>query len=65
MISLFKDQFKNAYVENGKKLLRKMISEGKNLDTDHRIQKIFDERFITDTVRNALATGNWGKSATG
>ena len=65
MISLFKDQFKNTYVENGKKLLRKMISEGKNLDTDHRIQKIFDESSITNTMRNALATGNWGKSATG
>ena len=26
---------------------------------------LFDNRPITDTLRNALATGNWGKSMTG
>lgn len=26
---------------------------------------IFDNRYITDTLRNSLATGNWGKSLQG
>jgi DNA-directed RNA polymerase II subunit RPB2 len=65
LISLFKEQFKNQYIENAKKLLRKMFSEGKNIDGKMRIQKVFDDKLITDPIRNALATGNWGRSATG
>lgn len=29
------------------------------------MERIFDERTITDPIRNSLATGNWGKSNIG
>ncbi len=29
LINLFKDQFKNTYVENGKKIIRRKIHQGK------------------------------------
>lgn len=29
------------------------------------MEKVFDERKITDPIRNSLATGNWGKSNIG
>lgn len=30
-----------------------------------KMERIFNERDITDPIRNSLATGNWGKSSTG
>lgn len=64
LINLFKDQFKNAYVENGKKIIKRKIHQGK-YDLDKSVELIFDPRAITNTLRNSLATGNWGKSMTG
>lgn len=64
LITLFKDQFKNTYVENGKKIIKRKIHQGK-YDLDKSVELIFDPRAITMTLRNSLATGNWGKSMTG
>ncbi len=64
LINLFKDQFKNTYIQNGKKIIRRKINSG-NYDLDKSIEMIFDPRSITNTLRNSLATGNWGKSMTG
>lgn len=64
MINLFKDQFKNSFVENGKKIIRRRINQLK-FELDKNVQLIFDPRAITNTLRNSLATGNWGKSMTG
>ena len=61
LIQLFKQHFKNSYIEGAKKILKKDISEKKEIKPD----KAFDDRMITDPIRNALATGNWGKSNTG
>lgn len=64
MISLFKEQFKNSFVENAKKTIRRKLHNNKT-DISKFIDKIFDPTPITNTLRNALATGNWGKSMTG
>lgn len=64
LTNLFKDQFKNSYVQNGKKIIRRKISTGR-YEIDRSVQLIFDSRSITNTLRNSLATGNWGKSMTG
>ena len=64
LINLFKDQFKNSFVENGKKIIRRRINQLK-FELDKNVELIFDPRAITNTLRNSLATGNWGKSMTG
>lgn len=66
MTNLFKEQFKNSYIENAKKIIRRKLHSGSNkLDLEKNIELVFDPRPITMTLRNALATGNWGKSMTG
>ena len=64
MTNLFKEQFKNTYVENAKKIIRRKLHSGK-FELEKNIELVFDPRPITTTLRNALATGNWGKSMTG
>ena len=65
MIQLFKEQFKNSFIEGARKTLRKALTKTNRKERDIKIDLIFDSRPITDTLRNALATGNWGKSMTG
>jgi len=65
MIQLFKEQFKNSFIEGARKTLRKALTKTNKKERDIKIDLIFDSRPITDTLRNALATGNWGKSMTG
>lgn len=61
LITLFKEHFKNGFIEGAKKILRKDICEKKEIRPD----KSFDDRSITEPIRNALATGNWGRSTSG
>lgn len=65
MIQLFKEQFKNSFIDGAKKTLRRALTKTNKKEKDIKIELIFDSRPITDTLRNALATGNWGKSMTG
>ena len=65
MIQLFKEQFKNSFIDGAKKTLRRALTKTNKKEKDIKIDLIFDSRPITDTLRNALATGNWGKSMTG
>lgn len=65
LISQFKEHFKNNFIEGAKILLRKRISDGKRNLSLEKMERIFDERTITDPIRNSLATGNWGKSNIG
>lgn len=64
MIGLFKDQFKNSYIKNAEKLIRRKLHD-KKAEIEKQVELIFDPRPITTTLRTALATGNWGKSLTG
>ena len=64
MTKLFKEQFKKSYIENAKKIIRRKLHSGK-FELEKNIELVFDPRPITMTLRNALATGNWGKSMTG
>ena len=57
---LFRDRFVKSYLSNGQKILQKMFNDGKNIGSDTRIERIFDEKSITDPIRTALSTGNWG-----
>lgn len=61
LVTLFKEHFKNGFIESAKRILRKEVTEDKSVNPD----KAFDEKMITDPIRNALATGNWGKSTAG
>lgn len=65
LISQFKEHFKNSFIEGAKFILRKSIIEGKKSLLEEKMEKIFDERKITDPIRSSLATGNWGKSSIG
>lgn len=67
LVTLFKEHFKNSFVEGAKKVLRRILDENKSeklLDSKD-LERIFDEKAITNPIKNALATGNWGKSSTG
>lgn len=67
MVTLFKEHFKNSFIESAKKVIKKSLEELKSdgmLDNKN-LERIFDEKSITNPIKNALATGNWGKSSTG
>jgi len=53
----------DSYVRNGKEQIRKLLNKGKGKTKN--LEDVLDESIITNTIRNALATGNWGKSLSG
>jgi DNA-directed RNA polymerase beta subunit len=64
LLNLFKDQFKNVFLEHAKKIIRMKIQKNQT-DIMKNIDIIFDHRSITNTLRSSLATGNWGKNLNG
>jgi DNA-directed RNA polymerase II subunit RPB2 len=64
MLSLFTYEFKTQYIENAKRLLIKRLTKNKS-DFDESSQLIFDNRFITQSLRHSLSTGQWGKTRMG
>ena len=57
-MDLFIFEFKKVYKSHVTLEMRKMISEGK--DFRRRFNAIFDSRIITNGIKNAIKTGNWG-----
>jgi hypothetical protein len=64
LISLFKEQFQNRFIKLGTNLISKEIDR-KGKITDGKLDDYFDSSGLTKTIRNSLATGNWGKNKAG
>jgi hypothetical protein len=62
---MFKDIFINRYVFYGKKLLQKILNEKGGIKEGVKIDRIFDDRLITDAIRNGISVGQWGRTTSG
>lgn len=60
LISLFKDQFRNRFVDDARKRLEKDISKNQRILLGS--EDLFDSYAMTKTIRYSLSTGNWGKN---
>ena len=65
LISLFKDQFYNRFIKTGQNILTKEIDKKGKPPADQKLADCFDSSGLTKTIRNSLATGNWGKNKAG
>lgn len=60
LISLFKEQFRNKFVDDARTMLTRHITRGKKVEL--KVDDTFDSTNITKTIKYALSTGNWGKN---
>ena len=63
LLALFKDRFKHHYIETAKVLLKKKIAGKYRGNNQHyrMLEMIFDHSTITNAMRSAMRTGNWGR----
>jgi DNA-directed RNA polymerase II subunit RPB2 len=64
MTSLFKDLFRKNFIDPARKKLQTKLKHGCDADSV-AFKDYFNSMAITNTLRNSLATGNWGRTATG
>ncbi len=64
MLNLFFDLFRNQFLENAKRLLKRLLQSGKE-GTEDKLELIFDHRYISNGLKQALSTGKWGKNMVG
>lgn len=64
MLNLFIDLFRNQYLENAKRLIKRLLQNGREGSED-KMELIFDHRCISNGIKAALSTGNWGKNIAG
>lgn len=67
LLSLFKDRFKNHYLQTAKTLMKKKLQGDLSGSEGHmrRFEMIFDHKTITNVLRSSLTTGNWGRGMRG
>lgn len=63
MLSLFTHDFKTSFIQNAKKILERRLNKRANFADITQI--IFDDRAITNSMRHAFSTGQWGKNKMG
>ena len=59
LLSIFRQKFINNYLNNAKKIIQKIFTEGKEF-SDTRIDRVFDSKYISDPIRISMSIGNWG-----
>jgi DNA-directed RNA polymerase II subunit RPB2 len=64
MLSLFTYDFKLNFIDNAKRILQRRLTRSKS-NFEDTTQIIFDDRYITNSIRHALSTGQWGKTKMG
>lgn len=65
MLSLLKSTLQNHFIRNARAIIERDPQSSIEKILDRKMQLIFDKRIISNKLRNALATGNWGANVFG